>query len=156
MDKARKAAPVILIDTREQRPLDFAKWPTRVVTLPTGDYSIEGLTHVIAFERKSLSDLFGTVGNGRERFEREIVRASRLYYFGIVIEATLEELLMGTPHSQMNPRSVIGSLHAWELRYPSIHVHFAGTRPLAAALVRKLLHKCAEYVEKGEIRFDNG
>ena len=61
---------------------------------------------------------------------------------------------MGAPHSQMNPRSVVPSLHCWELRYPAIHVHYAGSRVNAAALVRKLLYKAAEYVERGEIQMD--
>lgn len=152
MDKARKPSPVILIDTREQQPLKF--WAGDIVkraTLPTGDYSIDGLAHVIAIERKSISDLFGTVGAGRERFEREIVRASKLWYFGIVIEGTLDQVLRGAPHSQMNPRSVVPSLHCWELRYPCVHVHYAGSRTNAAALVRKLLYKAHEYVACGDI-----
>ena len=71
MDKARK--PTLLVDTREQRPLYFGEGvPQRRATLPTGDYSVEGCEGLIAIERKSLGDLFGTVGQGRERFEREI------------------------------------------------------------------------------------
>ena len=151
----KKNPPCILVDSREQHPLDFWDSPRRSATLKTGDYSAEGLENIIALERKSLADLFGTVGGGRERFEREIVRASKLWYFGIVIEATLDQVLLGAPHSQTHPRSVIGSLHSWELRYPNIHVHYAGSRTNAAALVRKLLYKCAEYVERGEIKFDD-
>jgi ERCC4-type nuclease len=152
--KVKREPPVILVDSREQRPLDFDDAPRRLATLETGDYSAEGLERIICIERKSVSDLYGTVGKGRERFEREIVRASKLWYFGIVIEGSLEQVLLGAPHSQMSPHSVIGSLHSWELRYPNIHVHYAGNRLLAAALVRKLLYKCAEYVERGEIKFD--
>ncbi len=41
----------IVIDSREQRPYQF---PGAVVkTLPTGDYSIVGLTDRVAIERKS-------------------------------------------------------------------------------------------------------
>ena len=151
----KREPPIILIDTREQTPLKF--WPGDIVeraTLATGDYSLKGLESFISIERKSIGDLFGTVGAGRERFEREIVRASKLWYFGIVIEATLDQVLLGAPHSQMNPRSVVPSLHCWELRYPCVHVHYAGSRTNAAALVRKLLYKAAEYVERGEIAFD--
>lgn len=152
---SRPSKPVILIDSKEQRPLKF--WPgdvTERANLKTGDYSLKGFENFIACERKSLGDLFGTVGNGRARFEREIIRASKFYYFGIVIEATLERVLLGAPHSQMDPRSVVPSLHSWELRYPCIHVHYAGSRELAAALIRKLLYKAHEYVERGEIQFD--
>jgi len=141
------------VDTREQRPLYFGEaCPIRRAFLPTGDYSIEGLEALIAVERKSLGDLFGTVGAGRERFEREIVRASHLRYFGVVIEATFDQVLAGAPHSQMNPVSVVASLHCWELRYPCVHVHYTGSRRNAAALTRKLLYKMAEYVASGEIK----
>jgi ERCC4-type nuclease len=47
----------ILIDTREQRPLDFGSQLTRRATLATGDYSVEGLADSVAIERKSLADL---------------------------------------------------------------------------------------------------
>lgn len=149
VDKAR--IPIILIDTREQRPLHFFGSPTKRSFLPTGDYSAEGLEALIAIERKSLGDLFGTVGQGRERFEREIIRASRLRYFGIMVEASFDQVLAGAPHSQMNPVAVVASLHCWELRYPCVHVHYAGSRRNAAALTRKLLYKMAEYVASGEI-----
>jgi len=167
VDKAGK--PIILVDTREQRPLYFGEAsPTRRATLPTGDYSVEGLEGLIAVERKSLGDLFGTVGKGRERFEREIIRASHLRYFGIMVEATFDQVLAGAPHSQMNSVAVIASLHCWELRYPCVHVHYVGSslfdrkarekesRRNAAALTRKLLYKMAEYVSLGEIPNEAG
>ena len=51
-----KFTPAIVIDTREKDPLAFANLSTDVATLDTGDYSIVGLTHLIAVERKSLPD----------------------------------------------------------------------------------------------------
>jgi ERCC4-type nuclease len=60
----------ILIDTREQAPLDFSRWPgvtVEVGTLNAGDYSLRGLEDRFALERKSISDLVGSVTTGRER-----------------------------------------------------------------------------------------
>ena len=37
---AKQPPFVILIDSREQRPLTFGTTPTRTVALPTGDYAI--------------------------------------------------------------------------------------------------------------------
>ena len=42
---------VILVDTREQRPLPF-KCPTKRVKLDTGDYSVDGIQTVFRAERK--------------------------------------------------------------------------------------------------------
>jgi ERCC4-type nuclease len=67
---------VILIDTREQKPLSFGELRTERTTLATGDYSIacdgRDLRDVVAIERKSISDLLGaasgasaTGSNGR-------------------------------------------------------------------------------------------
>ncbi len=63
-----------LIDTREQQLLDLSPLRTEQATLPTGDYSLKGLEHVVAIERKSLDDLLGVVGRDRPRFDREVQR----------------------------------------------------------------------------------
>lgn len=143
---------MLLQDTREQTPLLFPDDEVRVVTLTTGDYSIMcddvDFRDRIAIERKSLSDLFGTVGNGRARFEREISRLAALERAAIVIEATMQDVIAGAPFSQMNPRSVMGSLLAWYARY-GIAPIFAGSRELAAATVRKILTKFIEPFEEG-------
>jgi ERCC4-type nuclease len=65
--------PPIVIDTREQRPLE--PWraarkgepgprvclPTTRAALAAGDYSVQGLEHIVAIERKSIPDLWGTL-----------------------------------------------------------------------------------------------
>jgi hypothetical protein len=63
-----------VVDSREQRPLDLAPLRTVPGTLTTGDYSVCGLEHVVAIERKGLSDLLSCIGGERARFEREIAR----------------------------------------------------------------------------------
>jgi len=42
---------IVIVDTREQTPFDFGRFPdveTRRDTLPTGDYSLSGFESVIA------------------------------------------------------------------------------------------------------------
>ena len=73
----------IVIDTREQNPLDFSAFAdVRIVRaeLWPGDYSLQAATHLVAIERKSVSDLIGTMPGGYagfsattpKRFDREL------------------------------------------------------------------------------------
>src|SRR5262245_52113941 len=89
----------VVIDTREQEPYTFgglcadAKDKRRplevrqvVRGIPAGDYSIEGYEKHVAVERKSLADLFRTVGGGRRRFERELERLCKLDIGFVMVE----------------------------------------------------------------------
>ena len=135
----------ILIDTREQRPLCFGALATRTVCLKTGDYSIEGGADTVAIERKSLPDLFGCIGQQRERFERELERLAALRYGALVIEATLADVLAGCPSSRIHPASAFGSLMSWSVK-GRLPVFFCGNRGQAAMTVTKLLEKCAKHL----------
>lgn len=75
---------VIVIDTREQRPLDFSFWKDVTVQrreLWPGDYTVLGGAQYLAVERKSVSDLVGTMKTGYagicsttpKRFDRELM-----------------------------------------------------------------------------------
>jgi hypothetical protein len=96
-------APRIIVDTREQDPLEpwrkrDANGPiplaTVTATLATGDYSVEGLEQWVAVERKSIPDLYGTLfgrsgetssGEAREnqeRFRRELERLRGILWAG--------------------------------------------------------------------------
>jgi DNA excision repair protein ERCC-4 len=137
--------PVILIDSREQKPLVLPN--SRRATLPTGDYSIGGLEHLVAVERKSLEDLYGCFGQSRDRFERELVRLAEFPYPAIVIEASMIDVLQGTKYSRVNPMSAIGSLIAWGTKF-RIPVWLAGDRRMAAGTVRKILYAAVKYIEE--------
>jgi ERCC4-type nuclease len=139
---AGKSDRAILIDTREQRPFLFDGAVRR--TLRTGDYSIEGAEDLIAIERKSLSDLLGCIGQGRNRFERELERLGAMPYPAVVIEASLAEVLNGTRHTSIHPNSVLGSLCAWSIRY-RLPLFFCGNRALAQLVTERLLMKAAKY-----------
>ena len=75
---------VIVIDTREKRPLDFSFWKDVKVQrreLWPGDYTVLGGAQYLAIERKSVSDLVKTMkddyaGIGSttpKRFDRELM-----------------------------------------------------------------------------------
>ncbi len=104
----------IVIDSREQRPYQF---PGAVVqALPTGDYSIVGLTDRVTIERKSKSDAYSSLGHGRARFRRELERLALFDYAAIVVEDSVPGFLQRPPHSKMNPKSAMCSLLAWSVK----------------------------------------
>lgn len=116
----------IIIDSREQRPYDFQniKPPPEVIVqgLRTGDYSVDGLEDKVCVERKELSDLFNSVGNGRKRFEREMVRMSEFDYSALVIESSLASIFTNPPaRSKMNSKAVFRTLISWSVKY-NVHI----------------------------------
>jgi DNA excision repair protein ERCC-4 len=133
---------VVAIDTREQLPWRFAG-PTQATTLHTGDYSIVGLECRIAIERKSQADAYGSIGGGRERFEREWARLAELDFAAVVVESSLDGFLVPPERSQLHPRAAIGTLVAWSIRY-GVHVIFASDRRHAEAWASLALRKFFE------------
>ena len=54
--------PIIVIDSREQKPFRFSPGiETVTAALKAADYSLLGLEDDVAIERKSLSDLLGSI-----------------------------------------------------------------------------------------------
>jgi ERCC4-type nuclease len=128
----------IITDSREKNPYKFKDSIVR--KLDTGDYSIQGFEYQVCVERKTKADAYGTIGNGRSRFIRELQRMSELEYSAIVIESSLSSFLEPPPFSQMNPKSAIMSLITWSIRY-GVHVYFADNRELGMKLTKSILEK---------------
>ena len=104
---------IAVIDTREQQPLNLSPLTVTTGTLTTGDYSIQGLEHVVAIERKSLQDLIACVGRERERFDKEVQRLLAYPVRALVVEATWCEIEMGQWRGQVTISSALGSLLGW-------------------------------------------
>jgi len=136
----------ILIDTREQSPWSFTEIrgrsdqkyrplivPVKIAGLPTGDYSIDGLTDFVAIERKSLPDLYGTILGDRERFERELSRLQVIADSGFAAVICEGRWMDGPPRRAAESdadyteraakqfRSVIGSVRSWRMEFPRVH-----------------------------------
>jgi len=156
IDDVRETCPfTVAIDNREQLPYQFqaikcdaakAKRPmivpTRFQTLQTGDYSIVGMEHLYAIERKSKSDLYGTLSGGRERFERELERMAAMHHADIVIEASLLELITKPPErSSVPPKAINRSIIAWSQRYPTIHWWMCEGRIAGEQMAFRLLER---------------
>lgn len=118
---------VLLTDSREQSPLKFEHISTdaniemvMVDCLNYGDYSChsDGKVCSLFFERKSLGDLFGTLGKGYSRFKKEISRCNldgnKLV---IIIEGTLKDVLNGHKHSQMSGIGIIRTMCTLQWKY---------------------------------------
>ncbi|MCH8968887.1 MAG: ERCC4 domain-containing protein [Planctomycetes bacterium] len=138
-------SPVIVVDTREQDSWKFGNLPTEPGTLSTGDYSIKGLTHLIAIERKSLPDLLGCVGRERDRFKRELQRLRAFRFRCLVVEASYADLERGGWRSKIQPSHVLGALAAWMAQY-ALPVILAGDHQAAARFAERYLFQAARCI----------
>lgn len=134
----RNVQPLVLIDSREQIPFTFERCPTQTATLATGDYSVAGLEHLIAVERKSLADLVACVGRERARFERELQRMQAHRFRLLVVEAHADDLERHGWAGKVTPASVVGSLATWMGRY-QVGVWLGGDHERAARFVERYL-----------------
>lgn len=165
-DKPKPACvfPVdILVDRREQAPFSFAGLQAdardgggplvvtlRGATLESGDYSLAGFADRIAVERKSIADLFGTIGQGRERFERELARLDRLDFAAVVVEAEWSDVLTNPPrHTQLSPKTVFRSVLAWQQRWRGVHWWFCSNRRHAEVTTFRMLERWLKDETKG-------
>jgi len=142
MKKREREDFTIVVDSREQRGYSFNG--AVIKALKTGDYSILGLEDKIVIERKSKEDAYSSLGAGRARFERELMRLSKYDYSAIVIESNLVDFLQAPAFTRMNPKAAINSLVSWSVKY-KVFIYFASDRRLARALVYRILEKYFKY-----------
>jgi len=129
----------IVIDTREQFPYSFDR-PCVVKTLKSGDYSVLGFEDEIAVERKTKQDAYQSLGQGRERFEREFERLAELKFAAVVIEANIPDFMEQPPFTKMDPHAAINSLISWMVKY-KVCVIWAGDRLHGSAMTFRILEK---------------
>lgn len=83
----------VIIDTREQKPLDFSAFPNvRIVRCKAwpGDYTLQAYSRMLAIERKSVADLIGTMCGGYagltattpKRFDCELLGLGGVIHLG--------------------------------------------------------------------------
>ena len=130
----------LTVDTREPWPHPWARCLPEHVQLErrkldTGDFALAGLSDGAVVERKTVTDLLGCIGTGRDRFERELVRGSVLPGFVVVVEGHLSDLLAET--RAIHPASIIGTVAAWQRRYCGFV--FAGRQCCAAEFAWRYL-----------------
>ena len=141
MNKVAGLKPRILSDSREQAPLSFNLDKFDVVTegVPFGDYWCEipqtdgTYTQVpVAFERKGIGDLFGTMGKGYDRFKKEMERAKDAkYHLVLVIEGSIRDVHQGYKHSSIAGESILKKLAMLRVRYDLEVLFFEDRRSMA-------------------------
>ncbi len=118
LGKLADVRPVVVIDSREQTPLVFARLQSERGILTTGDYSFSGGEETFSIERKSVGDLVGcVVGENRERFFRELHRLRGYRFKRLLIVGSREQIEAGDYHSNVKPKAVLATLAALEVRF---------------------------------------
>jgi ERCC4-type nuclease len=137
----------ILIDHREQRAgyTELLTCATEVGHLLTGDYSVKEMPGLAVVERKAKADLYGVVGQGRERFEKELKRITdEFIYSAIVVEATYASLLMSPGFTNIRPDQVVTAIISWNQVY-NVPFFFVGNREQGAEFTQKFLAHAWKY-----------
>ena len=144
----KSAPPTILIDTREQTPFTLAGYTTRIATLKTGDYSVEGFEDKIAVERKSKEDAYGCVGSGRRRFIECLERLAALERAAVVIERSIENFDQEPPaRTRIDSSMAVGSYISWSCKY-RIPVFWCHNKLYAERITVRFLMAYLKHVAK--------
>lgn len=134
---------VVLVDTREQENrhilefFDKKKIQYKSKKLDFGDYSFMlpampefGINKPLMFdneivvERKgSLTELSGNLTDGRERFEKELIRKQDARFYLMIEDGSWEDIQSGCYNTKYNPVSFLATLNAYIARY-KIDINF--------------------------------
>src|SRR5258708_11061713 len=153
--RTAKPKPVLTFcaDSREQRGYqwtrcvrkEFECGGTLIRALGEGDYAcaIQGGDILpIRVERKSLGDLWGVCGYGRERFERELERLQQYERRYIAVEASWPTIIAGYDRSTITGRIAAASLMSWIDEWDLLPL-MADDKKLVSGLVRRALEEFA-------------
>jgi hypothetical protein len=146
---------VVNVDDREQLPYSFADLKAdkskgggplviqvKPARLETGDYTLSGYARCVAVERKSKNDLFHTISQARERFERELARLNEIDVAAVVVECEWSEVIDAPPvFSRLPPKSIFRSVLAWQQRFRRVHWHFLPGREVAEVTTFRILER---------------
>jgi hypothetical protein len=148
----------IIVDTREQQPWSFNNFAKAHKKLDTGDYSIEGLQHLLAIERKKSVSEFAT-NIVESRFYDVVIRLSQLKYSFLLLEFDLEDVLIYPIGStvpkrmwskiKISPAFIIKNILELQLKH-NIIVYFCGDSSNAEKMAEHILKKIY-YSEKHNI-----
>lgn len=145
----------IIVDTREQQPWTFDNYVTAKQKLDTGDYSIQGLEHLLGIERKkSVSEFANNIVESR--FQDVIDRLSQLKYSFFLFEFDLKDVLIYPIGStvpkkwwnniKITPAFLMKHIIEIQLIY-NINVIFCGSPANAEKMAENILKK-VNYLER--------
>jgi ERCC4-type nuclease len=143
----------IIIDTREQQPWEFGLHITAKKKLDTGDYSIEGLQHLLAIERKkSVSEIANNISESR--FKDVLERLNKIPYKFMLFEFDLEDVYNFPVGSdipkklwdkiRISPKYLLKYITEVQLNY-NIHVVYCGcaedAEKMAVSIMKRVYEK---------------
>lgn len=138
----------ILVDTRERYPWRFAHQRARTQrqALPVGDYAVElEGTLVAAVERKRLADLAGGLVDGGLAYV--LAELAALPRAAVVVEERYSGLFK---LEHLSGGWVAELLAGVQVRYPSVPMVFAETRPLAQEWTFRFLGAALAYAQAAQ------
>lgn len=139
-----KKKPLLIKTTRKALyAMAVRKVETKRASFDVGlaDYTIAGLETQVQIERKSVSDLFSTLGERREKFECEIKRLHEDCRFAaVVVEGGWDAITLWRGHGP-TPQSVIGTIFAWQQRYKGVHWQICPNRSVAERFAFRMLER---------------
>jgi hypothetical protein len=162
--KLKTPLPVLLVDTREQNPLDFSRftgWFAGIErkALKLGDYSIAGLEDICVVERKDLSDLIHSCTTERCVFIHRLRQMAQYPHRLLLITSTLSQIKSPYSHAGVNPNRIIQSLIATlaGLQVPFLcsETHELGEELVASYLYQVHLYHWLEANGYGRFLTDN-
>lgn len=147
---------VILIDTREKNPffvgeLQFGHKSLTVKTkrtaLKTGDYSVEGFSELITYERKSRADFWHSITWERKRFEKEVDRLTAYQHKAVIIEGNLDSATRARQAGRnISPLAISGTVASWSVKYQT-PFFFLKDRNIAELFTLQLLYNAVKEVK---------
>jgi len=149
----------IIVDTREQQPWGFSHFATAHKKLDTGDYSIDGLQHLLAIERKkSVSEFANNIVESR--FKDVIMRLSQLKYSFLLLEFDLEDIMIYPIGStvpkrmwdkiKISPAFLLKNILELQIKH-NIIVYFCGDSTNAEKMAEYIMKKIY-YMEKNNMK----
>lgn len=153
----------VLADTREQKwehirwMLDQAGCHVERGKLGQGDYTafvpmsafpgfqavpgLYSLQDEVVIERKAnLDEIAGNFTTGRDRFEREFIRAKSkgIKVYLLIENASWADIFSHNYRSQLNPKSLEGGLRSWQAKY-NVSIEFCRPEETARTIYN-ILH----------------
>lgn len=156
--------PVLLVDTREQNPLDcsrFSGWFAGIEkkALALGDYSVAGLEDSCVVERKDLPDLVHSLTAGRSVFVNRLRRMASYPHRLLVITAALSQVKSPYEFSLVDPNRIMQSLVAMlagmEVPFLCTETHQLAEEVVASYLYQVHLYHWLESNDYGRFLADN-
>ncbi len=156
--------PVLLVDTREQNPLDFSRfdgWFAGIErkALQLGDYSIAGLEEICVVERKDLSDLVHSCTTDRCVFINRVRRMAKYPHRLLLVTSTLSQVKSPHSHAGVSPnritQSLIAILAGLQVPFLCSETHELGEELVGSYLYQIHLYHWLETNDFGRFLIDN-